>query len=321
MGVSLTPEWLELEKSLGGRTALEGTPEEVKAQYAGMIEMLAPLAPPPTPAVESKDGDVDGVGYRIYTPVEAAKSGPLPVGLFTHSGGFMLGDLDGEDPVCRAVAEHTGSIIISVDYSLTPEHKWPTQLQESLNVFKWARQNASSYGGDTSKFYTIGGSAGGCLAFAVANKIVANPQLKDSVKGVVSIVPCLLHPDNVPAEYKSDYKSFAENGVDVPVLTALSMRQFYDAAGADPTDSSVFVLLEKENLKNFPPSYIVTCGADPLRDDGVIMEKALKAAGVPVKSDNYPDLPHYFWIFPGIPQAQLFVGNLIAGTKWVIDQM
>jgi hypothetical protein len=99
--------------------------------------MLASLYPPPTAAVSSVDGDVDGIGYRIYTPVEAAKSGPLPVGLYTHGGGFVLGDLNAEDVLCRAIAEHAGCILVSVDYRLAPEHKAPAQLTDCLNVLKW----------------------------------------------------------------------------------------------------------------------------------------------------------------------------------------
>ena len=127
----------QLEEALGGRTALKGTIEELRQQFTDLLTALAPLYPPPTDAVSTKDGDVDGVGYRIYTPVEAAKSGSLPVGLYTHGGGFVMGNLDAEDVLCRAVAEHARCIIVSVDYRLAPEAKAPAQLTDSLNVLKW----------------------------------------------------------------------------------------------------------------------------------------------------------------------------------------
>ena len=79
--------------------------------------------------------------------------------------------------------------------------------------------------------------------------------------------------------------------------------------------------LPSENHKNFPPTYIAICEADPLRDDGKVMEECLKKAGVPVKSDYYEGLPHYFWIFPSVAEGQQFVGNLIGGCKWVVGQM
>lgn len=132
---SLIPQ--QLEEALGGRTALHGTPAEFREQFTTLGAMLAALYPPPTDAVSSTDGEIDGIGYRIYTPVEAAKAGPLPVGLYTHGGGFVVGDLNSEDPLCRAIAEHAGCILVSVDYRLAPEHKAPAQLTDALNVLKW----------------------------------------------------------------------------------------------------------------------------------------------------------------------------------------
>jgi len=313
--------WLKLEEALGGRTALNGTPEEFREQFAGLLGMLAPLYPPPTDAVSTKDGNVDGIGYRIYTPKDAEKGGALPVGLYIHGGGFVVGNLDAEDVLCRAISEHCKCILISADYRLAPEHKAPAQLIDCLNVLKWARQNASSYGGDANKFFTIGGSAGGGLALAVANRVVSDPSKKSNIRGVVAIVPLTLHPDHVPAEYTSDYKSYTENAENVPVIDKRSMLQFYEYTGVDPKDSSYFTALDVDNLKNFPPTYICTCEFDPLRDDGQIMAKALQKNGVSVKTDYYEGFPHYFWIFPQVPEGQDFVMKTIAGTKWVIDQM
>ena len=106
------------------------------------------------------------------------------------------------------------------------------------------------------------------------------------------MVPLTLHPDNVPEQYKADYKSYTENAENVPVIDKTSMLQFYEYTGVDPKDSSYFTALDTENLKNFPPTYICTCEFDPLRDDGQVMAKALKDNGVPVKTDFYPGLPH-----------------------------
>lgn len=313
--------WLKLEEALGGRTALKGTPEELREQFTNLLTMLAPLYPPPTDAVSTQDGDVDGIAYRIYTPKEAAKSGPLPVGLYTHGGGFVVGNLDAEDALCRAVVEHCGCILVSVDYRLAPEHKAPAQLTDSLNVLKWARKNASSYGGDDSKFFTIGGSAGGGLALSVASRLVSNPSTKSFIRGIVAIVPLTLHPENVPAEYAADYKAYTENASNVPIIDKESMQQFYEYTGVDPADKSYFTLLDKDNLKNFPPTYICTCEFDPLRDDGQVLAKTLAANGVSVKTDYYEGFPHYFWIFPQVPEGQEFMMNTIQGVKWVLGQL
>ena len=102
-----------------------------------LVAMLLPQLPPPSDATESVDGEVEGIKYRVYTPKEAAKQGPLPVAIWTHGGGWMTGDLNTDDLLCRVIAEHAPSIIVNVDYRLAPEHKVPTQLEDTLKVYRW----------------------------------------------------------------------------------------------------------------------------------------------------------------------------------------
>ena len=116
---------------------LHGSPEEIRGMYDQLVAMLLPQLPPPSDAVESKDGEVEGIKYRLYTPKEASKSGPLPVAIWTHGGGFMTGDLNSDDLLCRIIAEAVPSIVINVDYRLAPEHKWPTPLEDCMKVYKW----------------------------------------------------------------------------------------------------------------------------------------------------------------------------------------
>ncbi|KAK3678138.1 Telomerase-binding protein [Recurvomyces mirabilis] len=314
----LDQSWLDLEAASGGRAILKGSPEEIKAMYAGLVAALAPQFPKPSENVESKDGEVDGIKYRLYWPKNA--SGSLPTAIWTHGGGYMTGDLDSDDLLCRVVAEHTNSAVVNVDYRLTPEYKWPVQLDDCMKVYKWAHKNASTFHGDPNKFYTIGASAGGGLALQIANVVLRDPELKSSLKGICAMVPLSVHPQNVPEKYKSMYKAYSEN-TDTPILTAESMDIFYHHAGADPKDPGTFVGLAEDIHKQFPPTYLTSCEFDPLRDDAKIMEKALKDAGVPVKHDFYPGFPHYFWIFPSLPESQKYVGNLLGGIEWVKGQM
>lgn len=121
----------------GSRFVLKGTAEEMRAQFDQLISIVLPLLPLPSDAVSTRDGDVNGIKYRIYIPREASKQGLLPVGVWTHGGGFVLGDLNSGDLLCRVLAEHTPSILVNIDYRLAPEHKAPTQLQDCLAVYKW----------------------------------------------------------------------------------------------------------------------------------------------------------------------------------------
>src|ERR1700710_736335 len=123
---------------------MHGSPEEMRALTDQLVAMLMPQLPPPSDAVESKDGETEGIKYRLYTPKEAVKSGPLPVAIWAHGGGWMTGDLNSDDLLCRIVAEAVPSIVVSVDYRLTPEHKVPTQLEDCLKVYKWGSYSRHS---------------------------------------------------------------------------------------------------------------------------------------------------------------------------------
>jgi versiconal hemiacetal acetate esterase len=180
-----------------------------------------------------------------------------------------------------------------------------------------AWNNAKSIGGDQSKVFTIGASAGGGLALTVADQMI-KANKGSQVQGVVAMVPVAAHPESIPSEYKDQYTAYDENGSGVPVIDAESMRIFFEAAGANYHDEKVFVTLSK-NLAKFPPTYIATCGKDPLRDDGNVLHAMLKQAGVKTKLDFYAGLPHYFWIFPDIKSRERFLGNVVKGAQWILS--
>lgn len=151
-----------------------------------------------------------------------------------------------------------------------------------------AVENASKINGDPNKIYTIGGSAGGGLAFQIANQVVRDPNLKKGLKGIVAMVPVTAHWDSVPSKYADKYKSYEENAKDAPVIDKESMEIFYEHAAADPKDSTCFTILATDKHAEFPPTYFTSCEFDPLRDDTTIMKAALDEAGVPTKHDYYP---------------------------------
>lgn len=128
----------------GQRPCLTGSVEEIKKQFLDLEAMLKPGMPAPSAAVSAKDSELDGIKYRIYTPVDATKNGPLPVGVYTHGGGMACGDLDSEDVLCRALCEHTPAIIVSVDYRLAPEHPAPAQFLDSLAIYNWVSRRPTT---------------------------------------------------------------------------------------------------------------------------------------------------------------------------------
>lgn len=310
------PGWLEYEKVLGQRPILGGSVESIIEAFNALGAALAAQAPPPDTSIQTKDESADGVPVRIYTPPPASAGKELPVGVYYHGGGYLVGSLDSEDAWCRVIAKATPCIIVSVDYRLSTAAKLPAQLDDSVKAFKWARQNTKKFGGDQSQFFTVGASAGGGLALTVADQIIKSGA-RSHIQGVVAMVPVTAHPESIPKDYASQYTAYKENASGVPIIDADSMRIFFEAADASPHDEKVFVTLSK-NLKDFPPVYISTCGKDPLRDDGKVLELMLKQEGVKTKSDYYDGMPHYFWMFPGIEGGVKFLENVVGGAKWVL---
>ncbi|PQE24110.1 hypothetical protein CJF31_00002318 [Rutstroemia sp. NJR-2017a BVV2] len=310
------PEWLEIEKALGTRPILSGTLQEITESYDTLTAALAAQAGPPDSSVQTHDASTSsGIPVRIYTPSHSSTK-RLPLGVYFHGGGWVLGTLDSEDSWCRYVAKNTPCIIVSVDYRLAPKLKMPTMLEDCVEGFEWARQEASSLNADQSRVFTIGSSVGGGLALAVADAMTAKGNASH-VQGIVAIVPVTAHPSSVPDAYKQHYSSYEENKSGVPIIDASSMDTFFEAAGVDFQDPGTFPTLSN-NLASFPSTYISTCAKDPLRDDGKVMEMMLKDNGVETKSDHYEGVPHYFWMFPGIKGGEEVLANVCEGVRFVL---
>lgn len=124
---------------MGGRVALQGDASNIRQQFASLFEAIRPNFPAPSDAVRTSDGVAHGISYRVYTPVTGSLAKPLPLGVYMHGGGFILGDLESEDLLCRTIAEKANTVLVSVGYRLAPEHKHPVQLQDTLTVLEWAR--------------------------------------------------------------------------------------------------------------------------------------------------------------------------------------
>lgn len=126
---------LQLEKHLGSRPLLSGSPADLLEQFNTLGAALAAQSPPPDPSVESRDEVADGVPVRIYKPKDA--SSKLPLGVYFHGGGYVVGNLDSEDAWLRIFAKNTPCVIVSADYRLGPKHKVPTMLEDCVTAYKW----------------------------------------------------------------------------------------------------------------------------------------------------------------------------------------
>jgi cation diffusion facilitator CzcD-associated flavoprotein CzcO/acetyl esterase/lipase len=232
-------------------------------------------ARPPGPEVgEVCDGVIPGpagdLPYRLYRP--AGPPGPRPLVVYFHGGGWVLGNLDSDDPLCRDLCARSGAVVVSVNYRHAPEDRFPAAALDAFAAVQWADANASALGGIPGQLAVAGWSAGGNIA-AVACQL-ARDAGGPHLSGQVLICPVVDSDLTRP--------SYQENG-DGYILTTALMRWFWDYY-ADPSDRGDLRAAPLHgNLAGLPPACIVTADFDPLRDEGVAYARALEAAGVPVR--------------------------------------
>ena len=244
---------------------------------------------------------------RIYTPSDAvsATSGkPVPVVVFYHGGGFVLDNALGSQASARAIAGASGSIVVTPDYRLAPEHKFPAAQKDSLAAYKWVLANAASFGGDPTRVALAGEGAGGLLATDTA--IAAQADKLQKAAALILIAPA--------AGIDLKTNSWMEDSAARPwnkkaVEWALGL---YLPKPADKDDPKVD-LVGKADVSGLPPTTIVTAEVDPLRSDGERFGGKLKRVTVPVHMRDYPGVTHDFFGMGGVVKkaamAQAFVAE------------
>ncbi len=164
--------------------------------------------------------------------------------------------------------------------------------------------------------FTIGASAGGCLSLAVANNMVQQGK-RSKVSGVIAMCPITTQSDHVPEEYRQIYRSHTEHERDAPVLNKQACDVFFQAAQLIDPNPAHFVIYS-DHLKHFPRTWIATCEMDPLRDDGVALEKSLQRHGVEVQRKHYYGFGHVFWIFPQLEARAVLLADVVEGIRFTL---
>ncbi len=266
---------LEKQAAMGLPAQHEVSPEEARAMSESQPRIPGPeVASVSDFAAPGPHGDVP---VRVYVPV-TDDAAPLPVCVWFHGGGWVVGSIATNDPTCRALADASGSIVVSVDYRLAPEHKFPTPLDDCYAATEWVAANAASFGGDASRLAVAGSSAGGNLAAAVA--------LRARDEGG----PRLAHQSLICPVVDTDLErpSYLENG-DGYGLNYDTMVYFLQCYVRDEADASnpYVVPMAADDLSGLPSAFVLTCEYDPLRDEGEAYAGRLREAGVPVKLSRY----------------------------------
>lgn len=245
----------------------------------------------------SEDVDIPGkagvIRARLYHP-PSRTPGPLPVLIFFHGGGMMMGSIDAYDGLCRRLCNRSGCIVLSSSYRLAPEDKFPAPVEDGMSAIAWGRRHARSFGGDPDRIAIGGESGGGTIAAAVAGSL--RDRGSDALKFQLLINPALgvLRDSGSMKRYARGF-FFEPEALDWFVAQYLP-----DAAAA--MDPAAYPILAQD-FSGLPPTYLVIAGCDILRDVIELYERRLRAAGVAVASTTYEHTIHGFTCMAAVIDA------------------
>jgi acetyl esterase len=305
---------LDAGKALGRKPVELQIPAEARAERAEMVAQFVPM--PEYASVRVKDRAIfvaDGaaareIAVRVYRP--AAGEGPWPVVVFFHGGGWVVCTLETHDPYCRALATEAGVMVVSVDYRLAPEHKFPAGLEDCLAATEWVLAHAGELGASGSPVFVAGDSAGGTMAAVVA--LLLRDKGVSGLAGQMLIYPVTAHYDPPTASYLEMAEGYG--------LTRKGMMWFWDQYLKDKSEAEDFraAPLLAASLRGLPRAFVVTAEYDVLRDEGLAYAKRLEEAGVDVTSAFAEGMNHGFACsmneFPFLPQARDVLRKV---AKWI----
>jgi len=244
---------------------------------------------------------------RIYTPrTLRAKDGLAPCLVFFHGGGWVFGNLETHDVVCRKLAHEGELIVISVDYRLAPEHRFPAAVDDAINATRWIWANARQLGVDATRLIVGGDSAGGNLAAVVS--IALRDDGGPKISGQMLVYPATEFARRHPSHHDPETSILLTHSV-------IGWCMNHYLGGADISDWRASPARAK-TFAGLPPAYVLTAGGDPLRDEGDEYAAKLKAAGVPVAYRHFPGQFHgFFTMGKLLKQADVAVTEIATWLK------
>ena len=267
------------------------------------------------PGVRVEDFTIDGPGgdlpLRAYRPVDQDPDAPLMV--FAHFGGGVIGDLETCDAFCSIIAKVARCAVVSVDYRLAPEHKYPAGLDDTLAAYRWARENAARFGAQPGRVAIGGDSMGGNFSAILAQEMKRNGEPQPALQ-------LLIYP---AVDVSSETQSMITYADSYP-LSRQIMDWFmghYMGPEVDPAHVRLSPIKETD-LSGLAPAIVITAGFDPLVDQGECYAHRLKDAGVPVIYRCYDGLTHGFTAFTGaVPAADVACREIAGFVRQAYDGM
>ena len=293
-----------------GRPMTTMTPEHARrANARAMVLMKAD----PEPGVKVEPLSVPGgdgpIAARLYSPVSQDPATPLFI--YAHHGGGVIGDLDSAEAFCSVLAKTLRGPVLSMDYRLAPEHRFPAALEDVLAAYRWGRDNAARFGAPAGVAAIGGDSQGGSLAAVACQELrrAGEPQ---------PVLQLLIYPCVDVACRRPSMTTYAD-AFPLPASMIAWFMGHYMGPGDDPADPRLSAIREPD-LSGLAPAVIATAGFDPLLDQGEAYARSLKAAGVPATYRCYDSLAHGFTAFTGVvPAADLACREIASLVKQTLE--
>lgn len=260
------------------------------ADYLSVEQDLGSLADVRDSVVPGSDGN--NIPIRVYTP---EGDGPFPVLVWMHGGGFLLGDVESYDPICRVLADELGCVVVSPDYRLAPEHEFPAGLRDCYEVVDWAASRTEILNGDPDRIVVGGDSAGGNLAAAVT--LMARDKGGPDIDYQILVYPTTTFSSEFSDEPSGDGNYF---------ITEPDLQWSWDHYLQNEIDgtSRYASPLQADDLSDLPPATVLTAEFDPLKEEGIEYAERLADAGVSVDHSHYDEMVHSFFTNLAEPRVE-----------------
>ena len=287
----------------GGKEFWELSPTEARESIRKGVSLFGGpvLQVPRVESLSMPGPDGEALALRLYAPHAEPPATPQPLLIYYHGGGFVVGDIEVYDRLCRRLTLEANCLVLSVDYRLAPEHRFPAAVEDCQAALHWAHANAERLGADPKRIAVGGDSAGGNLAAVVSQQARA--------EGPSICFQMLIYPATGPSKITPSILRHAEGYMLTRKDLNYFMAHYVNGEFASVIDDPRARPLQAKDFSGLPPAYLFVAGYDPLHDEGLAYAERLQEAGVPVQVADWPGAIHGCFTYTVSPYCQRAVSD------------